>query len=135
MHTSRVCTWTSAYPNLALVPSSFAAAIVTATATACSVNTRPSAPQMFVFQFVNSYSCLLYVGFWLRDLKRLRQLLMTMMMIKQFVGQLVEKYQPVVMLWWKNRNLKKNVRNERQGSCRTSYTAVLMYATFVHGGV
>lgn len=65
---------------------------------------------MFVFQFVNSYSCLLYVGFWLRDLKRLRQLLMTMMMIKQFIGQLVEKYQPVVMLWLKNRNLEKNVR-------------------------
>lgn len=69
--------------------------------------------QMFVFQFVNSYCCLLYVGFWLRDLRRLRQLLMTMMMIKQFVGQLVEKYQPAVMLWLKNRNLKKNVRSPR----------------------
>lgn len=64
---------------------------------------------MFVFQFVNSYCSLLYVGFWLRDLKRLRQLLMTMMMIKQFIGQLVEKYQPVVALWMKNRKLKKNV--------------------------
>ncbi|CAM9477388.1 unnamed protein product, partial [Ectocarpus sp. 12 AP-2014] len=64
--------------------------------------------KMFVFQFVNSYCSLLYVGFWLRDLKRLRQLLMTMMMVKQFIGQLVEKYQPVVALWMKNRNLKKN---------------------------
>ncbi|CAM9695456.1 unnamed protein product, partial [Ectocarpus sp. 13 AM-2016] len=64
--------------------------------------------KMFVFQFVNSYCSLLYVGFWLRDLKRLRQLLMTMMMVKQFIGQLVEKYQPVIALWMKNRNLKKN---------------------------
>eukprot|EP00903_Cladosiphon_okamuranus_P007574 g7348.t1 len=68
--------------------------------------------KMFVFQFVNSYACLLYVGFWLRDLRRLRQLLMTMMMIKQFIGQLVEKYQPMVMLWLKSRKLKKNPPTE-----------------------
>ncbi|CAN0367335.1 unnamed protein product, partial [Hapterophycus canaliculatus] len=52
--------------------------------------------KMFVFQFVNSYCSLLYVGFWLRDLRRLRELLMTMMIIKQFVGQIVEKYQPAI---------------------------------------
>ncbi len=72
--------------------------------------TATALSQMFVFQFINSYCSLLYVGFWLRDLRRLRQLLMTMMMVKQFIGQLVEKYMPVVMLWMKERNLKKNVR-------------------------
>lgn len=69
--------------------------------------------QMFVFQFVNSYCSLLYVGFWLRDLKRLRQLLMTMMIVKQFVGQIVEKYKPAVALWKKNRDLEKNVRQSK----------------------
>lgn len=65
---------------------------------------------MFAFQFVNSYCGLLYIAFWLRDLERLRTMLMTMMMVKQFIGQLQEKYQPVVMRWIKDRKEKKNVR-------------------------
>ena len=65
---------------------------------------------MFAFQFVNSYCALLYVGFWLRDIDRLRQLVMMMMMVKQFISQFVEIYQPVAMRWLKDRNDKKNVR-------------------------
>ncbi|CAM9969567.1 unnamed protein product, partial [Laminaria digitata] len=57
--------------------------------------------KMFAFQFVNSYCALLYVGFWLRDINRLRQLVMMMMMVKQFVAQIVEMYQPVLMRWLK----------------------------------
>lgn len=68
---------------------------------------------MFAFQFVNSYCALLYVGFWLRDINRLRQLVMMMMMVKQFVAQIVEMYQPVLMRWLKDRNDKKNVRDQR----------------------
>lgn len=79
---------------------------------------------MFAFQFVNSYCALLYVGFWLRDINRLRQLVMMMMMVKQFVAQIVEMYQPVLMRWLKDRNDKKNVRDTDTehiysiGSCR-----------------
>lgn len=71
---------------------------------------------MFAFQFVNSYCALLYVGFWLRDINRLRQLVMMMMMVKQFVAQIVEMYQPVLMRWLKDRNDKKNVRERHKTS-------------------
>lgn len=64
---------------------------------------------MFAFQFVNSYCGLLYVAFWRRDLERLRVLLMTMMMVKQFFQQVVEQYQPVVVRWIKDWNEKKKV--------------------------
>lgn len=67
---------------------------------------------MFAFQFVNSYCALLYVGFWLKDITRLRYLVMMMMMVKQFVAQIVEMYQPVLMRWLKERNAKKNVRQK-----------------------
>lgn len=70
--------------------------------------------QMFAFQFVNSYCALLYVAFWLKDLERLRTLLMTMMMVKQFIAQLVEKYQPVVMRRLADRKAKANVRKGKR---------------------
>lgn len=74
---------------------------------------------MFAFQFVNSYCAPLYVAFWLRNLQRLRILLMTMMMVKQFVSQLQEKYQPRLFKWWRNRQAKK-VRARGWGSGRRS---------------
>ena len=66
--------------------------------------------QMFAFQFINSYSGLLYVAFWKRDLNRLRTLLMTIMIVKQFYRQLVEKYKPVIKRWIKDRKEKKEVK-------------------------
>ncbi|CAN0242461.1 unnamed protein product [Ascophyllum nodosum] len=68
--------------------------------------------KMFAFQFINSYSGLLYVTFWKRDLNRLRTLLMTMMIVKQFYRQLVEKYKPVIKRWIKDRKEKKEPRKE-----------------------
>ncbi|CAN0046190.1 unnamed protein product, partial [Sphacelaria rigidula] len=65
--------------------------------------------KMFAFQFINSYCALFYVAFWLKDLNRLRSLLTTMLMVKQFIAQLVEKYQPVVMRKLKDRKEKKNL--------------------------
>lgn len=72
--------------------------------------------QMFAFQFVNSYCALFYVAFWLKDLNRLRSLLTTMMMVKQFISQLVEKYQPVAMRKLADRKEKKNVRRYHEGA-------------------
>ena len=65
---------------------------------------------MFAFQFINSYSGLLYVAFWKRDLNRLRTLLMTMMIVKQSLRKLIETYKPVVARWMKDRKEKKEVK-------------------------
>lgn len=86
---------------------------------------------MFAFQFINSYCALFYVAFWLKDLNRLRSLLTTMLMVKQFIAQLVEKYQPVVMRKLKDRKEKKNVRRYKSGINQYRGFTLLLSVTFV----
>lgn len=50
--------------------------------------------KMVLFQFVNSYLSLFYIGFYLKDMERLKEMLATLLIIRQFVQNLKEVLQP-----------------------------------------
>ncbi|XP_069505094.1 anoctamin-8 isoform X2 [Ambystoma mexicanum] len=50
--------------------------------------------KMVLFQFVNSYLSLFYIGFYLRDMERLKEMLATLLIIRQFLQNVKEVFQP-----------------------------------------
>ncbi|XP_026777608.2 anoctamin-8 isoform X1 [Pangasianodon hypophthalmus] len=50
--------------------------------------------KMVLFQFVNSYLSLFYIGFYLKDMERLKEMLATLLIIRQFMQNLKEVLQP-----------------------------------------
>ncbi|XP_077573633.1 anoctamin-8 [Stigmatopora nigra] len=52
--------------------------------------------KMVLFQFVNSYLSLFYIGFYLKDMERLKEMLATLLIIRQFLLNVKEVLQPYV---------------------------------------
>ncbi|XP_051929919.1 anoctamin-8 [Hippocampus zosterae] len=52
--------------------------------------------KMVLFQFVNSYLSLFYIGFYLKDMERLKEMLATLLIIRQFLQNVKEVLQPYV---------------------------------------
>uniref|UniRef100_A0A8C9XMW4 Anoctamin n=1 Tax=Sander lucioperca TaxID=283035 RepID=A0A8C9XMW4_SANLU len=50
--------------------------------------------KMVLFQFVNSYLSLFYIGFYLKDIERLKEMLATLLIIRQFLQNVKEVLQP-----------------------------------------
>ncbi|KAJ8278644.1 hypothetical protein COCON_G00057100 [Conger conger] len=50
--------------------------------------------KMVLFQFVNSYLSLFYIGFYLKDMERLKEMLATLLIIRQFLQNVKEVVQP-----------------------------------------
>ncbi|KAF6734376.1 Anoctamin-8 [Oryzias melastigma] len=50
--------------------------------------------KMVLFQFVNSYLSLFYIGFYLKDMERLKEMLATLLIIRQFLQTVKEVLQP-----------------------------------------
>uniref|UniRef100_A0AAQ4RAG8 Anoctamin n=1 Tax=Gasterosteus aculeatus aculeatus TaxID=481459 RepID=A0AAQ4RAG8_GASAC len=50
--------------------------------------------KMVLFQFVNSYLSLFYIGFYLKDMERLKEMLATLLIIRQFLQNVKEVLQP-----------------------------------------
>uniref|UniRef100_A0A3P8YUZ9 Anoctamin n=1 Tax=Esox lucius TaxID=8010 RepID=A0A3P8YUZ9_ESOLU len=50
--------------------------------------------KMVLFQFVNSYLSLFYIGFYLKDMDRLKEMLATLLIIRQFFQNVKEVLQP-----------------------------------------
>ncbi|KAF7202611.1 anoctamin-8 isoform X1 [Nothobranchius furzeri] len=50
--------------------------------------------KMVLFQFVNSYLSLFYIGFYLKDMERLKEMLATLLIIRQFLQNMKEVLQP-----------------------------------------
>ncbi|XP_060797603.1 anoctamin-8 isoform X1 [Neoarius graeffei] len=50
--------------------------------------------KVVLFQFVNSYLSLFYIGFYLKDMERLKEMLATLLIIRQFMQNLKEVLQP-----------------------------------------
>uniref|UniRef100_A0A8C2KQW0 Anoctamin n=1 Tax=Cyprinus carpio TaxID=7962 RepID=A0A8C2KQW0_CYPCA len=50
--------------------------------------------KMVLFQFVNSYLSLFYIGFYLKDMERLKEMLAILLIIRQFVQNMKEVLQP-----------------------------------------
>uniref|UniRef100_A0A8C8DSF4 Anoctamin n=1 Tax=Oryzias sinensis TaxID=183150 RepID=A0A8C8DSF4_9TELE len=50
--------------------------------------------KMVLFQFVNSYLSLFYIGFYLKDMERLKEMLATLLIIRQFLQTVREVLQP-----------------------------------------
>lgn len=50
--------------------------------------------KMVLFQFVNSYLSLFYIGFYLKDMDRLKEMLATLLIIRQFLQNVKEVLQP-----------------------------------------
>ncbi|XP_058493827.1 anoctamin-8 isoform X2 [Solea solea] len=50
--------------------------------------------KMVFFQFVNSYLSLFYIGFYLKDMERLKEMLATLLIIRQFLQNVKEVLQP-----------------------------------------
>ncbi|XP_061634631.1 anoctamin-8 isoform X2 [Phyllopteryx taeniolatus] len=52
--------------------------------------------KIVLFQFVNSYLSLFYIGFYLKDMERLKEMLATLLIIRQFLQNVKEVLQPYV---------------------------------------
>ncbi|XP_069820500.1 anoctamin-8 isoform X2 [Dendropsophus ebraccatus] len=50
--------------------------------------------KIVLFQFVNSYLSLFYIGFYLKDMERLKEMLATLLVIRQFLQNVKEVAQP-----------------------------------------
>ncbi|XP_063747443.1 anoctamin-8 isoform X3 [Eleginops maclovinus] len=50
--------------------------------------------KMVLFQFINSYLSLFYIGFYLKDMERLKEMLATLLIIRQFLQNVKEVLQP-----------------------------------------
>ncbi|XP_028834421.1 anoctamin-8 isoform X1 [Denticeps clupeoides] len=50
--------------------------------------------KMVFFQFINSYLSLFYIGFYLKDMERLKEMLATLLIIRQFLQNVKEVLQP-----------------------------------------
>ncbi|XP_063770651.1 anoctamin-8 isoform X3 [Pseudophryne corroboree] len=50
--------------------------------------------KIVLFQFVNSYLSLFYIGFYLKDMERLKEMLATLLVIRQFLQNMKEVSQP-----------------------------------------
>ncbi|XP_054835575.1 anoctamin-8 isoform X2 [Eublepharis macularius] len=50
--------------------------------------------KMILFQFVNSYLSLFYIGFYLKDMERLKEMLATLLITRQFLQNVKEVSQP-----------------------------------------
>ncbi|KAK2908068.1 hypothetical protein Q8A73_009141 [Channa argus] len=50
--------------------------------------------KMVLFQFVNSYLSLFYIGFYLKDMERLKEMLATLLIMRQFLQNVKEVLQP-----------------------------------------
>uniref|UniRef100_A0A8C7U3U4 Anoctamin n=1 Tax=Oncorhynchus mykiss TaxID=8022 RepID=A0A8C7U3U4_ONCMY len=50
--------------------------------------------KLVLFQFVNSYLSLFYIGFYLKDMERLKEMLATLLIIRHFVQNVKEVMQP-----------------------------------------
>ncbi|XP_040176414.1 anoctamin-8 isoform X2 [Rana temporaria] len=50
--------------------------------------------KIVLFQFVNSYLSLFYIGFYLKDMERLKEMLATLLVIRQFLQNIKEVSQP-----------------------------------------
>ncbi|KAG8454890.1 hypothetical protein GDO86_001206 [Hymenochirus boettgeri] len=50
--------------------------------------------KLVLFQFVNSYLSLFYIGFYLKDMERLKEMLATLLLIRQFLQNVKEVSQP-----------------------------------------
>ncbi|MBN3303003.1 ANO8 protein, partial [Amia calva] len=50
--------------------------------------------KIVLFQFVNSYLSLFYIGFYLKDMERLKEMLATLLIIRQFLQNIKEVLQP-----------------------------------------
>ncbi|XP_078527284.1 anoctamin-8 isoform X2 [Lissotriton helveticus] len=63
--------------------------------------------KMVLFQFVNSYLSLFYIGFYLRDMERLKEMLATLLIIRQFLQNVKEVFQPHLYEKFKRGNINK----------------------------
>ncbi|KAG9350720.1 hypothetical protein JZ751_024609 [Albula glossodonta] len=54
--------------------------------------------KMVLFQFVNSYLSLFYIGFYLKDMERLKELLLVFSLVQSFLRQLKENVLPLLLL-------------------------------------
>ncbi|XP_041948826.1 anoctamin-8 isoform X1 [Alosa sapidissima] len=50
--------------------------------------------KLVFFQFINSYLSLFYIGFYLKDMERLKEMLATLLIIRQFLQNIKEVLQP-----------------------------------------
>ncbi|KAM6948768.1 anoctamin-8-like [Aplochiton taeniatus] len=50
--------------------------------------------KMVFFEFINSYLSLFYIGFYLKDMERLKEMLATLLIIRQFLQNIKEVLQP-----------------------------------------
>ncbi|XP_064848435.1 anoctamin-8-like isoform X1 [Oncorhynchus masou masou] len=50
--------------------------------------------KMFFFEFINSYLSLFYIGFYLKDMERLKEMLATLLIFRQFLQNIKEVLQP-----------------------------------------
>jgi hypothetical protein len=68
----------------------------------------------FGFQFVNCYSALMYVAFYLQDLDRLRNLLASMLIVNAIIDNILEVFAPTIT----KKGLKafENYKNSSEGS-------------------
>lgn len=55
--------------------------------------------KLFIFHFINSYCSLFYIAFWLKDIRRLRDMLLSLLLTKQIVGNLTEMFMPIINSW------------------------------------
>ncbi|KAJ6664309.1 hypothetical protein lerEdw1_008528 [Lerista edwardsae] len=67
--------------------------------------------KMVLFQFVNSYLSLFYIGFYLKDMERLKEMLATLLITRQFLQNIKEVSQPHLYSKFKRGDLSvQNVR-------------------------
>ncbi|XP_069072907.1 anoctamin-8 isoform X2 [Pleurodeles waltl] len=63
--------------------------------------------KIVLFQFVNSYLSLFYIGFYLRDMERLKEMLATLLIIRQFLQNVKEVFQPHLYEKFKRGNITR----------------------------
>ncbi|KAF7237042.1 Anoctamin-8 [Varanus komodoensis] len=68
--------------------------------------------KMVLFQFVNSYLSLFYIGFYLKDMERLKEMLATLLITRQFLQNVKEVSQPHLYSKFKRGDLSvQNLRS------------------------
>ncbi|XP_032992527.1 anoctamin-8 [Lacerta agilis] len=71
--------------------------------------------KMVLFQFVNSYLSLFYIGFYLKDMDRLKEMLATLLITRQFLQNVKEVSQPHLYSKFKRGDLSaQNLREAAQ---------------------
>ncbi|KAJ8408303.1 hypothetical protein AAFF_G00257170 [Aldrovandia affinis] len=73
--------------------------------------------KMVLFQFVNSYLSLFYIGFYLKDMERLKEMLATLLIIRQFLQNVKEVLQPYLYERHKLGDLTLRAQQRREKKC------------------